>query len=248
MPDANGSANGSLVHAADPPALPLVPRVISTVLRAADDQLSESRRHLAIHLQVTLDILPHGGRDIRPATQSLLVDLGVPACRGVAVPHVVQVDLRESRRLGELVEAARDRIRMGRPAVLPAEQQAVIVVAGSELRTLAVQHLDMPGEHGEGERVQRDHTLRILVLPSDSTTLPSTTTLVSSIARVPAPRSSGRSGLRPVRAWSGSPKSHLPSWPFQVPDEADHESVVRLYLEPVKPSPVRSDRVLLEPG
>jgi hypothetical protein len=43
-------------------------------------------------------------------------------------------------------------------------------------------------------------------------------------------------------------KSHLPSWPFQVPDEADHESVLRLYLEPVKPSPVRSDRVLLEPG
>ena len=30
MPDANGSANGSLVHAPDPPALPLVPRVIST--------------------------------------------------------------------------------------------------------------------------------------------------------------------------------------------------------------------------
>ena len=33
----------------------------------------------------------------------------------------------------------------------------------------------------------------------------------------------------------------------QVP-EADHESVVRLYVEPVRPSPVRSDRVLLEPG
>jgi SAM-dependent methyltransferase len=34
----------------------------------------------------------------------------------------------------------------------------------------------------------------------------------------------------------------------QVPEEADHESVVRLYVEPVKPGPVRSDRVLLEPG
>jgi hypothetical protein len=34
----------------------------------------------------------------------------------------------------------------------------------------------------------------------------------------------------------------------RVPDEADHESVVRLQVEPVKPSPARSDRVLLEPG
>ncbi len=34
----------------------------------------------------------------------------------------------------------------------------------------------------------------------------------------------------------------------QVPEEAYHESVVRLYVEPVRPSPVRSDRVLLEPG
>jgi len=55
-----------------------------------------------------------------------------------------QVDLREPCCLGELVEAARDRIRMGRPAILPAEQ-AVIVVAGSELRTLPVQHRCAPG-------------------------------------------------------------------------------------------------------
>ena len=34
----------------------------------------------------------------------------------------------------------------------------------------------------------------------------------------------------------------------QVPDEPDHETVVRLYVEPVKLSPVRSDRGLLEPG
>ena len=30
MPDANGSANGGLVHAADPPSLPVVSRVMST--------------------------------------------------------------------------------------------------------------------------------------------------------------------------------------------------------------------------
>src|ERR1035437_5347894 len=67
-------------------------------------------------------------------TERFPVDLGVPARSGVAVPHVVQVDFRETGRRGELLESSRDRIRVRRPAVLPAEQHAVIVVVGAEFR------------------------------------------------------------------------------------------------------------------
>jgi hypothetical protein len=38
--------------------------------------------------------------------------LGIAACGGVAVPHVVQVDLRQTGRRGELLEPPRDRVGM----------------------------------------------------------------------------------------------------------------------------------------
>ena len=63
--------------------------------------------------------------------------------RGVAVLHVVQVDLRQACRAGELLEPARDGVRMRRLAVLPAEQHPVILVIQPELFPLPVQHLDV---------------------------------------------------------------------------------------------------------
>jgi hypothetical protein len=150
--------------------------------RAADDQLSESRRPW------------------RATSRSLWT-----YCRMMNATSACPIRLLR----------AFQSILASRPAVLPAEQRAVIVVAGSELRTLAVQQLDMPGEDRQGPGAQ-----------------------VEQFA----------AGSGQFAPWSGPPKSHLPGWPFQVPDEAAHESVLRLYLEPVKPSPVRSDRVLLEPG
>jgi hypothetical protein len=41
------------------------------------------------------------------------------------VPHVVQVDLRSASRRGQLLEPPGDRVRVRRPAVLPAEQHAM---------------------------------------------------------------------------------------------------------------------------
>jgi hypothetical protein len=49
-------------------------------------------------------------------------NLGVASRGGVAVPDVVQVDLWEAGRLGQLLEAAGNRVRVRRLAVLPAER------------------------------------------------------------------------------------------------------------------------------
>ena len=81
--------------------------------------------HLAVGLQVGLDVLLHRERHVRmtdPLAERLPVDLRIAARGGVAVPHVVQVDFWQTGRRGELLEPSRDRVRMRRPAVRPAEQ------------------------------------------------------------------------------------------------------------------------------
>ena len=83
----------------------------------------------------------HGERDVRVAdalAQRLPVELRVAARGGVAVPDVVQVDLREIGRRRQLLEPPRDRIGMRRPSVLPAEQHPVIVVVRAEVAALLV--------------------------------------------------------------------------------------------------------------
>jgi hypothetical protein len=73
-----------------------------------------------------------------PMAQRFPVDFGIASCGGVAVPHVVKVDLGQPGRGGELLEPPRDRVRMRRSAVLPAEQHAVILILRSELAPLLV--------------------------------------------------------------------------------------------------------------
>src|ERR1700747_2715886 len=104
--------------------------------RPADYQLGERFGDMPVGFQVGLDILLHGERHIRVAdamAQRLPVDLGIASRGGVAVPYVVQVDLGQSRGRGELLEPSRDRVRMWRPSVWPAEQHAVIVVVRAEV-------------------------------------------------------------------------------------------------------------------
>jgi hypothetical protein len=91
--------------------------------RAADDQLGERVGDLAVGLQVGLDVLLHGERHVRVAdavAQRLPVDLGIASCGGVAVPYVVQVDLGQPGRRGELLEPPGDRVGWGG---LPSGQQ-----------------------------------------------------------------------------------------------------------------------------
>jgi hypothetical protein len=54
------------------------------------------------------------------------------------VPHVVQVDLWQTGRLGDLLEAPGDGVRVGRLAVFPAEQPAAILVVRAEVGALGI--------------------------------------------------------------------------------------------------------------
>ena len=80
------------------------------------------------------------------------------------MPDVVQVDLWESGRRGELLEPARDRVRMRRPAVLPAEQHAVILVVRAELAPFPGKLPDVRLQHGQRERVESQDVPSILGL------------------------------------------------------------------------------------
>ena len=91
--------------------------------RTANDQLRQGGSDLTVGFEVGLDILLHGERDIRvsdPLTQRLPVDLGIAACGGVAVTDVVQVDLWQSGRRGELLER---RVIVSGCGGLPSSQQ-----------------------------------------------------------------------------------------------------------------------------
>jgi hypothetical protein len=89
---------------------------------------------------------------------------GVVACGGVAVPDVVQVDLRQPGRRGELLEPPGNRVGVRRPAVRPAEQHAVIVVLRAEVPPLLVELLDVCLEDVQGEWVERQDVLSVLGL------------------------------------------------------------------------------------
>src|SRR6266516_1241401 len=93
--------------------------------RPANDQLGERSRYLAVRLQIALDVLLHCERYVGvsdPVAQRLPIDLRVASCCRVAVPHIMQVDLRQISRCGELVEPAGDGVWVRWPPVLPAEQ------------------------------------------------------------------------------------------------------------------------------
>jgi hypothetical protein len=68
------------------------------------------------------------------------------------VPDVVQVDLGKIGRRSQLLEAPSDRVRMRRPAVLPAELHAVIVVVRPEVAPFLVELLDV---HFQGDGAAR---------------------------------------------------------------------------------------------
>jgi hypothetical protein len=80
------------------------------------------------------------------------------------VPHVVQVDLGQPGRRGQLLESPRDRVRVWRPAVRPAEQHAVIVVPRPEVPPLLLELLDVCLEDGQGERVEHQDVLGVFGL------------------------------------------------------------------------------------
>jgi hypothetical protein len=64
--------------------------------RTADYRLRQGVGHLAVGLQVGLDVLLHGERYVRvtdPLAEGLPVDLRIAVSGGVAVAYVVQVDL-----------------------------------------------------------------------------------------------------------------------------------------------------------
>jgi hypothetical protein len=86
--------------------------------------------------------------------ERLPVDFRVAARRRVAVPYVVQIDGRKIGRPGEPLEAAGDRVRVRRGAVLPAEQPAAIVVVRPEFLPFLIELLDVRPENREGERRQ----------------------------------------------------------------------------------------------
>jgi hypothetical protein len=95
-------------------------------------------RHLPVCLQIGLYVLLHSERHIGvpdALAQRFPVDLRIAARRRVAVPHVMKADLGETGRSGQLLEPARNGVRVDRAAVLPAEQQPVIVVVGAKLGT-----------------------------------------------------------------------------------------------------------------
>src|SRR5262249_35975079 len=93
------------------------------------------------------------------AFQSILASR---ACRGVAVANVVQADLGQPGCFGQPVESASDRVRMRRFALLPAEQQPVVLVVRPELAAFVVKHPGVRLEDRERERVERDRVLRVL--------------------------------------------------------------------------------------
>ena len=75
---------------------------------------------------------------------------------GVAVTDVVEVDLGEPGRRGQLLEPAGDGVRVRGSAVLPAEQQPVILVVRAQVFPFPVQRLDVSRQRRQGKRVQRN--------------------------------------------------------------------------------------------
>ena len=70
------------------------------------------------------------------------------------MPYVVQVDVWQPGRRGEPLKPPCNRVGVGRPAVRPAEQHAVIVIVRPEVPPLLVELLDVCLEGGQGERVK----------------------------------------------------------------------------------------------
>ena len=135
--------------------------------RAADDQLRQRVRHLAVGLQVGLDVLLHRERYVSvtdPLAERLPVDLLIAASGGVAVPHVMQVDLGQASPRGQLLEPSGDRVGMGRPAIFPAEQHAVIVAVRSDFAPLLVELFYVHLQGGQREPVERQDVLSVLGL------------------------------------------------------------------------------------
>jgi hypothetical protein len=77
-------------------------------------------------------------------TDIMKANLGEPSCR-----H-------------EPAESARNGVRVRRASILPAKEQAVILISGTELGPLGSERFDMSGEDCELERVQNHRPLCIL--------------------------------------------------------------------------------------
>jgi hypothetical protein len=77
----------------------------------------------------------------------------------------MQVNLRQARAFGELLEPAGDRVGVEWRAVLPAEQPAAIVVVRPEA-VFGVELVDMGLENGKRERVKRQGSI-LVTRPND---------------------------------------------------------------------------------
>ena len=81
--------------------------------RPSDDQFCKRGGDLPVSVEVCLHVLLHGEGDIGmadPLAERLPVDLRIPAGRGIAVPHVMKIDLRGTGRGSQPLEAASDRV------------------------------------------------------------------------------------------------------------------------------------------
>ena len=114
----------------------------------ADNQPRQGVGHLAVTSRSVWTYCFMVNHHIRVAdamTQRLPVDLRIASCGGVAVPDVVQVDLGQTCGRGELLEPPCDRVWMRRPAVLPAEQHAMILIVRPELAPLLIKAAPLRG-------------------------------------------------------------------------------------------------------
>ncbi len=171
MPDANGFANRTGVHAAAPSSPPgssvvsLSASPVSSVV-ASDPPMISVARVLATCRSASRSVCTYCF--MVKATSAwpmrwLSAFQSIFAARP-AVAHVVQVDLRQPGRRSQSLESPRDGVRVGRRAVLPAEQDPVALVVRAEFLPPLVQHLDVDLECSEGERVEHENVLCVLGL------------------------------------------------------------------------------------
>ena len=151
MPVTHGSANGGF--------------------RSACAQRGDDAGGFSIHTGQR--VLVHaGGKGFRvvsqPGADNLEMHTSFEGGDGVAVPHVVQTDVRKSAALREPVEPLTDHVRMHGPAVLPREHPIRGGVVTFEEGTLGEPAGSPFHQRGHGDRIVSEHAGAFSVFPSPS--------------------------------------------------------------------------------
>ena len=151
MPVAHGSATG--------------------VLRGVQEQRGDGAGGFSIHTGQR--VLVHaGGKGFRvvsqPGADNLEMHTSLEGSGGIAVPHVVQTDVRKPAALREPVEPLPDHVRMHGPAVLPREHPIRGGVVTFEGGTLGEPAGSPFHQRGHGDRIVSEHAGAFSVFPSPS--------------------------------------------------------------------------------